>query len=56
MAAGLPEGAGRVLPTGISCSICREWDCQRRQCMEELLPDQVSAALLEGLTARLVRA
>jgi ADP-heptose:LPS heptosyltransferase len=43
--AGLPEGAGRLLRTGITCSPCRERDCQRRQCMEELLPDQVCAAL-----------
>jgi ADP-heptose:LPS heptosyltransferase len=49
--AGLPEGAGRVLRTGISCAPCRERACQRRQCMEELLPDGVVAALLEGPTA-----
>jgi ADP-heptose:LPS heptosyltransferase len=43
--AGLPEGAGVVLRTGIGCSPCRERACQRRQCLEELAPDQVRAAL-----------
>ena len=43
--AGLPAGAGRVLRTGISCAPCRERHCQRRQCMEELLPEQVVAEL-----------
>ena len=43
--AGLPEGAGAVLRTGIACSPCRERKCQRRQCLEELLPDQVAAHL-----------
>jgi ADP-heptose:LPS heptosyltransferase len=42
--AGLPDGAGCVLRTGISCSPCRERACQRRQCMEELLPERVFAA------------
>lgn len=50
--AGLPAGAGRILRTGISCSPCRERDCQRRQCMEALLPEQVSAALLEWSATR----
>ncbi len=45
--AGLPERAGRILRTGIPCAPCRERACQRRQCLEELLPDQVSAALLD---------
>ncbi|MBI1753656.1 MAG: glycosyltransferase family 9 protein [Acidobacteria bacterium] len=45
--AGLPGGSGRVLRTGIACSPCRERACQRRQCMSELLPDQVAAALAE---------
>lgn len=45
--AGLPQGVGHVLRTGISCSPCRERACQRRQCLEELSPDAVSAALLE---------
>ncbi len=44
--AGLPERAGRILRTGISCAPCRERACQRRQCLEELLPEQVSATLL----------
>ena len=44
--AGLPEGAGRILRTGISCAPCRERACQRRQCMEELAPEHVSAAVL----------
>ncbi len=39
--AGLPEGAGRVLRTGIACSPCRERACQRRQCLTELRPEQV---------------
>lgn len=43
--AGLPEGAGRLLRTGIGCAPCRERHCQRRQCMEELLPEQVAAEL-----------
>ena len=46
--AGLPEGAGRVLRTDISCSPCRERACQRRQCMEDLSPDRVFAAILAG--------
>jgi len=45
--AGLPPGAGRLLRTGIGCSPCRERDCQRRQCLEELLPEEVSSALLD---------
>lgn len=49
--AGLPAGAGHILRTGISCSPCRERACQRRQCMEELLPDRVSAALLDQTSA-----
>jgi ADP-heptose:LPS heptosyltransferase len=43
--AGLPAGAGVVLRTGIGCSPCRERACQRRQCLEELAPEQVRAAL-----------
>jgi ADP-heptose:LPS heptosyltransferase len=46
--AGLPDRAGIVLRTAISCSPCRERACQRRQCMEELSPDRVSAAILAG--------
>jgi len=43
--AGLPASAGAVLRTGISCSPCRERACQRRQCLEELSPERVAAAL-----------
>lgn len=45
--AGLPAGAGRILRTDIACAPCRERACQRRQCLEELLPTLVSAALLQ---------
>ena len=45
--AGLPARAGRVLRTGIDCAPCRERACQRRQCLEELLPTVVSEALLQ---------
>jgi ADP-heptose:LPS heptosyltransferase len=48
--AGLPQGAGRILRTGISCSPCRERSCQRRQCLQELLPDAVSVALIDSPT------
>jgi ADP-heptose:LPS heptosyltransferase len=44
--AGLPGGAGRILRVDLPCSPCRERGCQRRQCLEELRPDQVAAALL----------
>jgi len=43
--AGLPDGAGIVLRTGIECSPCRERQCQRRQCLEDLEPGRVAAAL-----------
>ncbi len=43
--AGLPEGVGRVVRTSIGCSPCRERQCQRRQCLEELLPERVMEAL-----------
>ena len=43
--AGLPPGAGRIIRTGIECSPCRERLCQRRQCLEDLLPGVVEAAL-----------
>jgi ADP-heptose:LPS heptosyltransferase len=46
--AGLPAEAGHLLRTGIDCSPCRERDCQRRQCMEDLSPDRVAAAILEA--------
>lgn len=44
--AGLPPGAGRILRTGVECSPCRERQCQRRQCLEDLAPGTVAAALL----------
>jgi ADP-heptose:LPS heptosyltransferase len=46
--AGMPVGAGLVLRTGISCAPCRERACQRRQCMEDLSPEQVALAILCG--------
>jgi ADP-heptose:LPS heptosyltransferase len=45
--AGLPEGAGHILRTGISCAPCRERACLRRQCMEELPPEVVQAAVMQ---------
>lgn len=44
--AGLPPGSGTVLRTGIGCSPCRERDCQRRQCLEELAPERVASAVM----------
>ncbi len=49
--AGLPDGAGVLLRTGIACAPCRERACQRRQCMEELLPATVFQILSEGTGA-----
>lgn len=46
--AGLPGGSGRVLRTGIACSPCRERACQRRQCLSELLPEEVAEALRQS--------
>ncbi|HTL98226.1 MAG TPA: glycosyltransferase family 9 protein [Holophagaceae bacterium] len=43
--AGLPEGAGALLRTGIACSPCRDRACRRRQCLEELGPAQVVASV-----------
>lgn len=43
--AGLPEGSGQVLRTDIGCSPCRERQCQRRQCLEELGPEVVMRSL-----------
>lgn len=43
--AGLPEGTGKALRTGIACAPCRERACQRRQCLDELAPEMVLAAL-----------
>ena len=40
--AGIPEGTGAVLRSGIECSPCRERRCQRLQCLEGLAPDAVS--------------
>jgi ADP-heptose:LPS heptosyltransferase len=47
--AGLPPQSTCVLRTGISCSPCRERDCQRRQCLEELSPETVAEALQDRL-------
>ena len=47
--AGLPPGAGHILRTGINCSPCRERACQRRQCLEELRPEQVLSALQDQI-------
>ncbi len=44
--AGLPEGAGEVLRTDIACSPCRERQCLRRQCLEELTPEVVMKAVM----------
>lgn len=41
--AGIPEGSGEILRTGIPCSPCRERLCQRRQCMDELSPEWVAS-------------
>ena len=43
--AGLPEGTAQVLRTGIGCSPCRERQCQRRQCLEELEAERVLRSL-----------
>lgn len=43
--AGLPEGTGALLRTGIACSPCRDRACRRRQCLEELAPERVMASL-----------
>ncbi|MBL0210519.1 MAG: glycosyltransferase family 9 protein [Holophagaceae bacterium] len=43
--AGLPDGTGTLLRTDIGCSPCRERQCQRRQCLEELEPDSVLRSL-----------
>ena len=42
--AGLPEGAGTLLRTGIACSPCRDRACRRRQCLEALEPERVMAS------------
>ncbi len=43
--AGIPEGSGVLLRTGIECSPCRERKCQRRSCLYELRPERVLACL-----------
>jgi ADP-heptose:LPS heptosyltransferase len=43
--AGIPEGSGIIVRTGIACAPCRERRCLRRDCMEELLPERVAACL-----------
>lgn len=43
--AGLPEGTGDLLRTGIACSPCRDRACRRRQCLEDLAPEQVVSVL-----------
>lgn len=43
--AGLPDGVGQVLRSDIGCSPCRERQCQRRQCLEELEPELVMKAV-----------
>ncbi|HET6329553.1 MAG TPA: glycosyltransferase family 9 protein [Holophagaceae bacterium] len=43
--AGLTEGTGSLLRTGIACSPCRDRACRRRQCLEDLGPEQVLASL-----------
>lgn len=44
--ADIPRGSGILLRTGIDCSPCRERKCLRRQCLEELSPERVLAAVL----------
>lgn len=46
--AGIPEGSGEILRTGIACSPCRERRCQRRHCLEELDPETVAARMWTG--------
>lgn len=43
--AGLPEGTGALLRTGIACAPCRDRACRRRQCLEDLAPAAVLASL-----------
>ena len=51
--AGLPDGTGQVLRSGIGCSPCRERQCQRRQCLEELGPELVLKAVMKAVGGRL---
>jgi ADP-heptose:LPS heptosyltransferase len=41
--AGIPEGTGEILRTGIPCSPCRERQCLRRQCLQDLAPEWVAS-------------
>ena len=43
--AGLPPGAGGLLRLDLPCAPCRERGCQRRQCLTDLPPERVLAAL-----------
>lgn len=45
LVAGLPEGAGTLMRTGIACAPCRNRTCLRRQCLDELEPAAVIASL-----------
>jgi ADP-heptose:LPS heptosyltransferase len=45
LVSGLPDGAGQVLRIDIGCSPCRERQCQRRQCLEELGPEMLMRSL-----------
>lgn len=47
--AGLPQGTGEILRTGIPCSPCRERKCQRKQCMEEMMPEYVAEKVIARL-------
>jgi ADP-heptose:LPS heptosyltransferase len=39
--AGIPDGTGKILRTGIECSPCRERGCQRMDCLVQLTPERV---------------
>jgi len=41
--AGIPDGTGEILRTGIACSPCRERKCRRRQCLRDLAPAWVAS-------------
>ena len=41
--AGIPDGTGEILRTGIPCSPCRERKCLRRQCLQDLAPEWVAS-------------
>ena len=42
---GIPDGAGQILRTGIKCSPCRDRQCQRLQCLDELSVESVITKL-----------